>query len=92
MLLAHPRRRTDLDIQLADSRYVIHDRVRDYVHVLEPRAAHVLARCDGTHTCDEIAGDLARHTHEPYDDVAREVAHLVCAFADLALLEAAAST
>jgi hypothetical protein len=60
---------------------------RDYVHVLNERAATVLEQCDGTHTCDQIARIVSEQTHSPYDRVAQEVAHLVAAFADLALIE-----
>lgn len=90
MVLSLPRRETDLDIERADSRYIVHDRKHDYVHILDQRAVDVLQQCDGTHSCNEIAKTLSYRTRESYDRVASEVAHLVAAFADLALVESAA--
>lgn len=92
MLLSLPRRRTDLDIQQADSRFIVHDRKHDYVHVVDERALAVLEHCDGAHSCNEIAKSLSYRTREPYDQVAGDVAHLVAAFADLALVESAGAT
>ena len=89
MVLSLPLRETDLDIEQADSRYIVHDRKHDYVHILDQRAVDVLEQCDGTHSCNEIAKTLSYRTREPYDRVASEVAHLVAAFADLALVESA---
>ena len=90
MLLSLPRRETDLDIERTDSRYIVHDRKHDYVHILDQRAVDVLQQCDGTHSCNEIAKTLSYRTRDSYDRVASEVAHLVAAFADLALVESAA--
>ena len=90
MVLSLPRRETELDIERADSRYIVHDRKHDYVHILDQRAVDVLQQCDGTHSCNEIAKTLSYRTRESYDRVASEVAHLVAAFADLALVESAA--
>jgi hypothetical protein len=91
MILSLPRRETDLDIERADSRFIVHDRKHDYVHILDERAVAVLEQCDGVHSCNEIAKTLSYRTHEPYESVASEVAHLVSAFADLALIESAAT-
>jgi hypothetical protein len=91
MVLSLPRRQTDLQIERQpDSRYIVHDRTHDYVHILDQRALEVLQECDGTHTCNEIAKSVSHRTQESYDQVASEVAHLVAAFADLALIESAA--
>jgi hypothetical protein len=92
MIVSLPRRETDLDIEAVDSRFIVHDRKHDYVHILDARALDVLQQCDGTHSCNDIAKTLSYRTQEPYDRVASEVAHLVCAFADLALVESAATT
>lgn len=89
MLLSLPRRELELDIERSDSRVIVHDRKHDYVHVMDQRALDVLQQCDGKRSCNEIARSLSYRTHEPYDQVAREVAHLVSAFADLALVESA---
>lgn len=89
MVLSLPRREADLDIEQSDSRVIIHDRKHDYVHILDERALAVLQACDGTHSCNQIARSLSYRTREPYDQVAGEVAHLVAAFADLALVESA---
>lgn len=91
MVVSLPRRETDLDIHRTDSRVIVHDRKHDYVHVMDERALDVLQQCDGTHSCNDIARSLSYRTHESYDQVARDVAHLVAAFADLALIESAAS-
>lgn len=91
MLVSLPRREIDLDIERNDSRIIVHDRKHDYVHIMDQRALDVLQQCDGKHSCNEIARSLSHRTREPYDQVAREVAHLVAAFADLALVESAAS-
>jgi hypothetical protein len=91
MLISLPRRETELDIERSDSRIIVHDRKHDYVHVLDERALTVLQACDGEHSCNEIARSISYRTHEPYDRVAREVAHLVGAFADLALVASAAN-
>lgn len=90
MLLSLPRRETDLDIERVDSRFVVHDCKRDYVHIMDERALAVLEQCDGTRSCNEIARSLSYRTRESYDEVACEVAHLVASFADLALVESAA--
>ena len=89
MVLSLPRRETDLDIERSDSRIIIHDRKHDYVHIMDERALAVLQECDGAHSCNDIARSISYRTHEPYDKVAGEVAHLVAAFADLALVESA---
>lgn len=91
MIVSLPRHETDLEIERLDSRIIVHDRKHDYVHVMDQRALDVLQQCDGKHSCNDIARSLSYRTHEPYDSVAREVAHLVAAFADLALVESAAS-
>lgn len=91
MVVSLPRRETDLDIERNDSRIIVHDRKHDYVHIMDQRALDVLQQCDGKHSCNEIARSLSYRAREPYDQVAREVAHLVAAFADLALVESAAS-
>ena len=90
MVLSLPRRETDLEIEQVDSRFIVHDRKHDYVHILDRRAIDVLQECDGTHSCNEIAKAVSYRTREPYDNVASDVAHLVAAFADLALVESAA--
>jgi len=90
MVLSLPRRETDLEIEQVDSRFIVHDRKHDYVHILDRRAIDVLQECDGTHSCNEIAKAVSYRTREPYDSVASDVAHLVAAFADLALVESAA--
>lgn len=91
MVLSLPRRQTDLDIERDDSRFIVHDRKHDYVHVMDERALAVLQQCDGAHSCNDIAKALSYRTREPYERVASEVAHLVAAFADLALVESAAT-
>ncbi len=91
MVITLPRRETDLDIERDDSRIIVHDRKHDYVHILDERALTVLQHCDGTQSCNEIARSLSYRNREPYDQVACEVAHLVAAFADLALVESAAT-
>jgi hypothetical protein len=91
MVLSLPKRHTDLDIEKTAHNVIVHDRSRDYVHILNVRAGGVLEQCDGTRTCEQIATDLARDLHAPYDRVAGEVAHLVATFADLALIESAST-
>ena len=91
MVLSLPRRETDLDIEQVDSRFIVHDRKHDYVHILDRRALDVLQECDGTHSCNEIAKTLSYRTRDSYDSIAGEVAHLVAAFADLALVESAST-
>lgn len=92
MVLSLPRRQSDLDIERTDTHFVVHDRKHDYVHMLDERALAVLESCDGVHTCNDIARALSYRNRESYDNVAREVAHLVATFADLALVESAATT
>ncbi len=92
MVLSLPRRETDLEIERDHSGYVVHDRKHDYVHILNQRALDVLEQCDGTHSCNEIAKAISNRSNEPYDQVASEVAHLVPAFADMALVESAAAS
>lgn len=90
MVLPLPTRRAGLNIQKTAHNVIVHDASRDYVHTINERAATVLEQCDGTHTCDEIAKIVSEQTHVPYERIASEVAHLVAAFADLALIESAA--
>ncbi len=89
MLHPLPKRNHKLDIERVAHNVIVHDRRRDYVHVLDGRAGSILEQCDGSHTCDQIAQNISRHSRVPYDRVAAEVAHLVAAFADLALIESA---
>ncbi len=91
MLFTLPRREKDLEIERTDSRFIVHDRKHDYVHILDERAGAVLEQCDGTRSCTDIAKTLSYRNHESYDQIASEVAHLVAAFADLALVESAAT-
>jgi hypothetical protein len=88
MLLSLPRRHANLEIEKTAHNVIVLDRDRDYVHVMNDRAATVLEQCDGTHSCEEIARIVSAKTRAPYERVAREVAHLVASFADLALVEA----
>jgi hypothetical protein len=88
MVFSLPARRQNLEIEKTAHNVIVVDRERDYVHVLNERAANVLEQCDGSHTCDEIARIVSEKTRAPYDRVAQEVAHLVASFADLALIEA----
>ena len=89
MVLSLPRRHADLEIEKTAHNVIVVDRARDYVHTLSTHEAEVLEQCDGKHTCDEIAQLVSQQTHVPYDRVAAEIAHLVAAFADLALVESA---
>jgi hypothetical protein len=91
MVLPLPKRHPDLDIEATEHNVIVHDRKHDYVHILDPRAADVLEQCDGTRTCEQIARNVSQALHAPYDSVAGEVAHLVAAFADLALIESAST-
>jgi hypothetical protein len=88
MLLSLPRRHSNLEIERTAHNVIVVDRDRDYVHVMNDRAATVLEQCDGSHTCEDIARIVSQKTRAPYDRVAQEVAHLVASFADLALIEA----
>jgi hypothetical protein len=88
MLLSLPRRHANLEIEKTAHNVIVTDRERDYVHVMNERAATVLEQCDGTHTCEEIAQIVSAKTRAPYERVAQEVAYLVASFADLALIEA----
>lgn len=88
MVLSLPRRSDHLEIEKEGSRVIVHDQLNDYVHVFDKKTADVLEHCDGRHTCEDIARDLAKSSRSSYDAVSREVAHAVAAFADLALLEA----
>ena len=89
MLFTLPRKHSGLHIEKTAHSVVVTDIARDYVHVLNARAASILERCDGVHTCDQIAQAVSDQSRVPYDRVAAEVAHLVAAFADLALVESA---
>ena len=91
MLLSLPRRNTDLTIEHSDAHVIVHDRAHDYVHILDERALAVLQQCDGAHSCKDIARTISYRTREPYEQVAGQVAHLVSAFADMALVESAAT-
>jgi hypothetical protein len=88
MLLSLPRRNAHLEIEKTAHNVIVTDRDRDYVHVMNARAATVLEQCDGTRSCEEIAKIVAAKTRAPYERVAQEVAYLVASFADLALIEA----
>ncbi|MFN2448243.1 MAG: PqqD family protein [Candidatus Baltobacteraceae bacterium] len=89
MVRSLPQRSANLTIEKTAHRVIVTDNNRDYVHVLNDRAATVLEQCDGTHTCNQIAQIVAGQTHVPYERIASEVAHLVASFADLALIESA---
>lgn len=87
MVFTLPARRAALDIEKTAHAVIVRDTEKDYVHSLSDRAASVLEQCDGTRTCAEIARIVSTQTHVPYDRIAGEVAHLVAAFADMALLD-----
>jgi|SRR5579884_928511 len=87
MVLSLPKRHSNLAIEKSAHKVIVHDRTRDYVHILNPRAAGVLEQCDGTRTCEQLAKELCTESQAPYDRIAGEVAHLVATFADLALIE-----
>ncbi len=89
MVFTLPQRSANLEIEKTAHSVIVTDKDRDYVHILNDRAASVLEECDGSHTCDEIAQIVSEKTRVPYDRVAAEVAHLVSSFADLALIESA---
>jgi hypothetical protein len=91
MVLSLPRRQADLDIEQMGPQVIVHDRKHDYVHVIDEREFSVLQACDGTHSCNDIARALSYRTRESYDSVAAQVAHIVAEFADLALVESAAT-
>jgi hypothetical protein len=91
MVVSLPRRNADLTIERSDSRIIVHDHAHDYVHILDERALAVLQECDGVHSCNDIARTVSYRTREPYEQIAGQVAHLVAAFADMALVESAAS-
>jgi hypothetical protein len=82
-----PHRLPNLEIEKTAHKVIVHDRDRDYVHILNESAASVLEQCDGTRTCNQIVQIVSLQSRAPYDRVAGEVAHLVAAFADLALIE-----
>jgi hypothetical protein len=87
MVFSLPARRAGLEIEKTAHAVIVRDAENDYVHALSEHAATVLEHCDGTHTCNEIAQIVSARTRVPYDRVAGEVAHLVAAFADMALLK-----
>lgn len=87
MLFPLPTRHRNIEIERTAHNVIVVDRERDYVHVMNDRAATVLEQCDGSHTCDQIARIVSQRSRAPYDRVAQEVAHLVASFADLALIE-----
>lgn len=89
MVLSLPRRNSDLTIERSDEHAIVHDRSHDYVHILDERALAVLQECDGAHSCNDIARTISYRSREPYEQIAGQVAHLVAAFADLALVESA---
>ncbi len=89
MVLSLPRRQRSLEIIKLPHKVIVHDKQRDYVHILNHRAAAVLEHCDGTRSCAQIAQRLALQSRTAQDGVAGEVAHLVAEFADLALIESA---
>jgi hypothetical protein len=89
MIVSLPKRNAGLRIDKTAGSVIVEDGRRDYVHVLSERAGLVLERCDGTHTCDQIAHTVAEELQVPIDQVAGEIAHLVSTFADLALIESA---
>jgi hypothetical protein len=89
MLFSLPARRAGLEVEKTAHAVIVMDTERDYVHSLSERAATVLEQCDGTHTCAEIAQIVSAQTRVPYERIAGEVAHLVAAFADMALLQSA---
>lgn len=90
MVIALPRRRANIDIEKTAQATIVHDRTRDYVHLLNERTCAVLEACNGTRTCEDITRIVSRTCDASYDSVASEVAHVVAELADLALIESAA--
>lgn len=61
------------------------------VLVINPVAAAILERCDGTATVDEITDDIAKRYGAAHDRVSTDVANLLRAFEEHGLLRSSAS-
>ena len=57
---AYPCLREDLIIRQVDDDFVIYDPLRDRTLLLNLTAAAVLDHCDGDHTVEEMASEIAR--------------------------------
>jgi hypothetical protein len=68
-----PMRRSDLTARIVEGEVVILDRQTDHVHRLNATASYIWNRCDGRHTADAIASQLADEYNQPSEVVAQDV-------------------
>jgi hypothetical protein len=82
-----PRRSRGLAAVELDGDLVVYDPADQVLHVLNPAAALVWDRCDGTTTVAEIVAELSRWVARPATDLAGEIAAAVADLRHLGLVD-----
>jgi len=82
-----PRRRPDVHARGVDSEVLVLDRVRGFIHQLNPTAAFVWMRCTGDRSAVDIARELADIFEVTPEIAARDVAATVAQFRALQLMD-----
>ena len=78
-----------LDVREVGNEVVLHDRHTEKIHVLNATAGRVLGTCDGGHSLDEIALEIARGVEVEPARVRDDVEQIVATFVQLGLIEPA---
>lgn len=84
-----PRRVTWIEMHAAGADLLVHDTRRGKVHVLNATAGTVLSLCDGDHTVETIVESIAAAGSVDESVVGPDVARVLEAFREQALLEPA---
>jgi len=58
MKINNPKRRDDLLAQESGEEVMLYDSIADEMHILNPTAQFIWARCDGLHSIEQIADEL----------------------------------
>lgn len=80
-----PQRKASLEIQHVGDEVLVSDPELGKVHVLNLSAGRVLELCDGAHTVDDIARELADETGVDADAIEPDIDAIVVTFAGLHL-------
>jgi len=87
-VITRPCRRSGADLTTCtvDNDLVILDRMRGYVHQLNPTASHIWSVCDGRHSVDDIAASLGASFTDAPQNLRDAVLRTLSDFEKLGLL------
>lgn len=82
-----PKRKDSLVLEEMDDDIMLADFTGSQIHTLNPTAAAIWEMCDGEHTLEQIAGELADHYGIGVEAVLQDVEKVVGDFSEKGLLE-----